>query len=133
MFFYSPVRRWYIRKVSVHLVKKDFPHDCSTSSLLLPTPRPPSLLSIPRAHISLLMPPSLSPIHQACHKDVTASAVVPEYLPPPSSYPIPWNHLQFIVLSQRLCFCHRFHGPVIERLLDGFQPKTSPFSIRHII
>ena len=32
-FFNSPVRKGYIRKVSVHLVQKYFPHDCSTNSL----------------------------------------------------------------------------------------------------
>ena len=31
--FYSPVRRGYIRKVSVHLVQKYFPHGCSNDSL----------------------------------------------------------------------------------------------------
>ena len=31
--FYSHVRRGYIRKVSLHLVKKYFSHDCSTDSL----------------------------------------------------------------------------------------------------
>ena len=31
--FYSPVRRGYIRKVSMHLVQKYFPHDCSTDTL----------------------------------------------------------------------------------------------------
>ena len=33
LFFYSPVLRGYIRKVSIHLVQKYFPHDCSTDSL----------------------------------------------------------------------------------------------------
>ena len=32
-FFNSPVRRGYMRKVSVHLVQKCSPHDCSTDSL----------------------------------------------------------------------------------------------------
>ena len=32
VFFFSPVRRGYIRKVSVHLVQKYFLHDCSTDS-----------------------------------------------------------------------------------------------------
>ena len=32
-FFYSPVRRGYIRKVIVHLVQKYFSHDFSTDSL----------------------------------------------------------------------------------------------------
>ena len=31
--FYSPVRRGSIRKVSVHLVQKYFPHDCNTDSI----------------------------------------------------------------------------------------------------
>ena len=31
--FYSPVRRGYIRKVSVHLVQTYFLHDCSTDSI----------------------------------------------------------------------------------------------------
>ena len=31
--FNSPVRRRYIRKVSVHSVQKYFPHDCSTNSI----------------------------------------------------------------------------------------------------
>ena len=31
--FYSPVRRGYIRKVSVHLVQNYFPHDFSTDSI----------------------------------------------------------------------------------------------------
>ena len=31
--FYSPICRGYIRKVSVHLVQKYFPHDCSTDSI----------------------------------------------------------------------------------------------------
>ena len=32
-FFNSPVCRGYIRKVSVNLVQKYFPHDCSTDSI----------------------------------------------------------------------------------------------------
>ena len=31
--FYYPVRRGYIRKVSVHLVQTYFPYDCSTDSI----------------------------------------------------------------------------------------------------
>ena len=31
--FYSPICRGYIRKVSLHLVHKYFPHDCSTDSI----------------------------------------------------------------------------------------------------
>ena len=33
VFFHSPVRRGYIRKVSVNLVQKYFLHDCSTDSI----------------------------------------------------------------------------------------------------
>ena len=33
IFFYSPVRRGYICKVSVHLVQKYLRHDCSTDSI----------------------------------------------------------------------------------------------------
>ena len=32
-FFNSPARRGYIRKVSVHLVQKYFPHNCITDSI----------------------------------------------------------------------------------------------------
>ena len=32
-FFFSPVRRIYIRKISVHLVQKYFPHDCIFDSI----------------------------------------------------------------------------------------------------
>ena len=31
--FYSPICRVYVHKVSVHLVQKQLPHDCSTDSI----------------------------------------------------------------------------------------------------
>ena len=87
------------------------------SSLLIPPPTPPSWWSIPRAHLSLTMPPTLTPIPQACHCNATASAVFPESSPPPLSSLIPWTHRLFLVLHRRLHRCRRLRGPVSERLL----------------
>ena len=69
-------------------------------SLLLPPLTPQLLSSIPRTHLPLPTPPSLSPIIQARNRNSAASVVVPEYSPPPSSSPIPRTRRLFFVLRR---------------------------------
>ena len=86
-------------------------------SLLLPPPMPLSSFLIPRDHITLTTPPSLSPISQAHHHNAASFVVVPKSTQPLPSSPIPCTPCLFLVLCERLCCCNQLCGQVIERLL----------------
>ena len=73
-----------------------------TLFLLLPPPTPPLLLSSPRAHLYLPMPPWWLQILQARHCDATTSVIVPKSLPPMLLFLIPRTRRLFIVLCKRL-------------------------------
>ena len=74
-------------------------------SLLLPLPTPLLSSSSPQSHFLLLVPPPLSPILQACHRDSSAFLIVPKSSLPPSLPLIPRTRCLFLVLRRLFCRC----------------------------
>ena len=81
--------------------------------ILLPQTLPPLSSSIPQAYLHQPTPLLWSEITQACHRDATASVVVPESSPPPSLSVIPRTRRLLLVLCRRLRHCSWVCVPVL--------------------
>ena len=133
-FFYSPVRRGYIRKVIVHLVQKYFPHYCipdsiSCSKLKIKEYDENNIKTrqqLYRDETLLLLATWKQGNSTLCCRCQSNRPVV-DLLPPLMSFLIPWMRclssadasiivvvfFVLIFLLWRLHCCRRFLGPVV--------------------